>query len=205
MLFNPFGTKTITVEEDIKKTLIRNTLQSNTNHVKNLITRNNINITNNAIVDEFGQNLLHITSRTKNYELAKYLVSCNVDKNKKNIFGESSVDVAMKNHDREMLDILLNNDEMMRYKNENVRLINRVDDLESNNKKLIETNKDLSIKNGLLRVQTNEALVSRKRKADDYDICFTENKKLKSDITQLKSDNIALQDTVKSLRNSMKK
>lgn len=205
MFTNIFGSTTTTIEEDVKQNLFRNTLSSNTFSVKNTIIKHNVNISSNNMVDECGQNLLHIAVRTKNYDLVRYFMSYDIDKNKKNMFGESPVDIAMKNNDQKMLEIFFVREPDMRHKNENVRLSNRVGELEINNKKLIETNKDLTIKNGILHMQRDEAVTFRKRKADEYDICIVENKKLKTENIQLKSDNSALQNTVMTLRSSMKK
>ena len=85
-MFNFFGSTTI--EEDIKHSIIRNAYSQNTTNTKNLILRHRVNITNNNLVDECEQNLLHIAAKTKNYELANYLITNGVNKNKKNIFNE---------------------------------------------------------------------------------------------------------------------
>jgi len=195
----------VTIEEDIKKTIFRNALNSNTYNVTNTLTKNNINVINSNLVDECGQNLLHIASRTKNHDLAKYLVEKNIDKSKKNMFNETPLDIAIKNHDLKMIEIILERDTTTYYRDETGRLTSRISDLETNNKKLIDTNKELTLKNSTLHVELAEERRIKKRKVDDYEICFTENKRLRSEVSQLKLDNKTLEQTVTTLRDSMKK
>ena len=208
MFPNIFGrttTTTTTVELDVKNSLIRNTLKSNTNIVKKMIAEHNVNVNSNNLTDDYDQNLLHISVKTKNYELAQHLVGIGINKNKKNMLYESPFDIAMKNGDQKMLEILFEGESNSIFKIENARLIDRVSDLETNNKKLIDTNKELTIKNGALHIQLDDQIKSRKRKFDECDSYCLENKKLKVEITQLKADNVTLQETIKNLRESMKK
>jgi len=204
MFPNIFG-RTTTVELNVRDSLLKNTLRSNTYYVKKMIVEHNVNLNSNNLTDDYDQNLLHIAVKTKNYELAKYLVVNGINKDKKNMLYESPYDIAMKNGDQKMLEILFDGESSSMLKLENTRLSDRISDLETNNKKLIETNKDLTIKNGALHIQLDDAIKSKKRKFDEYDVVWTENKRLKTEITQLKFDNSTLQETIKSLRDSMKK
>lgn len=201
-MFNFFGS---TIEEDIKHSLIRNAYSQNTSNTKNLILKHRINVTNNNLVDECEQNLLHIAAKTKNYELANYLIANGINKNKKNIFNETPFDIAMKNGDQKMLEILFDQESNLRFKTQNAILNGKVSDLESNNVKLINANKELTMRNSSLHIMLDEEKKSNKRKADDYSLYQFENKKLKVENAQLKSDNTSLTETVKTLRESMKK
>jgi len=209
MLHTLFGT---TIQSDIKQLIFKYATTSSTSNVINTLSRNNINPSSASLVDDFDQNLLHIAVKTKNYELTKYLVKEKTSMTKLSLFYETPYDIAIKNQDKKMIEILLSHDEFNFYKNEVARLNNTLSDSKHNNNSLIVTNKDLTIKNSTLQVQLSvsntkleEEKRSNKRKFEEYENCFRENKRLKTDNTKLQYDNTTLQNTVTSLRNSMKK
>ena len=209
-----------------KDNIFKNATKSNTEYVKKLLSSKNINVNNSNLVDDYGQTLLHIAAKTKNYNLATYLIDNDADITGKNIFNESSFDIAMKNYDAKMIGILLGQAKVNRNYNETVKLketVNNLDELNkkytsenvtlcTNNKLLIakndsltKTNKLLNMENDKLHMQLEEERKSYKRKFDGYSEYERENKRLKVEVSQLKSDNSVLQQTVKSLRESNKK
>ena len=193
------------IQEDVKNTIIKNALKSNTNCVRSDLEKYNIDVNNSNLVDDCAQNLLHIAARTKNYELARYLISRKIDKTKINLFNETPKAIALKNNDVQMFEIIMDYDSLSYCKIENIKLNGRITDLELNNAKLIDTNKDLTLKNDVLVLQLEEEKKSKKRKLDDDGIHLMETKRLKTEIVQLRNDNNVLSNTVKSLRESMKK
>lgn len=193
------------IQEDVKQSIIKNALNGNTQTVIELLETNKLDINNSNLIDECKQNLLHISIRSKNYDLAKYLVTKKIDKTKRNIFNETSYDIALKNNDLKMIEILLDVESSNYNRAEFNRLTNTVIEYQLNTKKLIDTNTELTHKNTLLHVQLNEVRTSTKRTKDDYDMCVSDNKRLRAENTQLKDDNKVLGDTVKSLRDAMKK
>src|SRR5690348_3412436 len=148
MLNRVFGYPTI--DQDIKQLILKNALVGNVYRVQSLMTENKISYTDTSLVDEWNQNLLHIAVRTKNYCFDKALVREKVNKSHKNIFGETPFDIATKNQDVAMMEILFNYvGQIEEFKSENDRLKARMADtntrfLESqnNNKMLIAANKD---------------------------------------------------------------
>ena len=203
MFTNFFGS--VVVQEDVKKSISDATLKSKTNTVIGLLQTNNINVNNFYLNDEYGQNLLHLCARTKNYELARYLIEKKIDKQKKNMFNETPHDIALQNRDLKMIEVLLETDNNSYVKVENKRLHDKVTELELNGKTFMNTNKELTLKNSVLHMQIETEKKSLKRIRDDNEIISFENKRLKTENQQLKSDNKILETTVKTLRDSMKK
>ncbi|QKF94611.1 ankyrin repeat protein with SH3 domain [Fadolivirus algeromassiliense] len=203
MFSNIFGSTVI--QEDIKQSILKAAVLSKTNTVTNLLETNNININSFYLLDECGQNLLHICVRTKNYDLARYLVNKKIDKQKRNTFNETPYDVALKNWDLKMLEILMETDNNSFIKTENRRLNDRVSELETNNKRFIDTNKELTQKNSVLHLQLDTEKRTTKRLRDDNDTLTSENKRMRLENTKLKDDNKVMGDTIKTLRESMKK
>lgn len=203
MLHSLFGSSTI--QGDTKQLIFRHAINSNTSGVVGALTNANINPSDSHMIDEFGQNLLHIAVKKRNYELACYLVDSQTSITRSSIFDETPLDIAIKNHDKKMIETLYRKPLLDFHKNENTRLIEKITNLENNNKTLITTNKELTIKNSTLHVQLDKEINSKKRKFEEYETCFTENKRLKTDNSKLLCDNMALQTTVTSLRDSMKK
>jgi ankyrin repeat protein len=193
------------VQEDVKLSLFRNALNKQTGTLIGSLKRHNIDLLKSDLRDECTQNLLHIAVRTGNYELAEYLISAGINKQAKNLFGEMPLDIAIKNHDIKMLVLLFEEQHLVNYKNDNVRLIQRVSDLDGNNKLLIDANKDLTIKNGVLSVQLNNERTSNKRKLDEYETDIREAKRLKIENQNLRVNNNELKSTIDTLRSSMRK
>ena len=216
----------VPISSTTKDNIFKNATRSNTTYVKNLLFNNSIDVNNSNLVDDYGQTLLHISAKTKNYNLATYLIDKGADITKKNFFDESSFDIAMKNYDAKMIGILLGQEKMNNYNNETAKLkenVTRLDELNKkyntenttllmNNKSLKTTNDSLTTKNKLLNMendklhtQLEEERKTNKRKFDGFSEYERENKRLKVEVTQLKSDNSLLQQTVKSLRDANKK
>lgn len=201
-----FGSQTVQV--DLKNEILTNAKQARTNNVIKLLNNNNINLQNSSILDDYGQNLLHIAVRSYNYDLAKYLIGRRIDKLKTNQFNEIPLDIAMKNHDKISVEILCENKalspEIPILTRETKRLTEKINEVEENNKKLIEANTDLTHKNMGLVLKLDEEVRGRKRQRDEDDHMVDENKRLKSENNQLKGDNLTLRATVKTLRESLK-
>lgn len=211
MLHTLFGT-TSTVQVDVKKTIFQYAMQSYTEYVISTLKKHNIDPSDPGLVDDFGHNLLHISVKTKNYDLATYLINNKINMTRQNKFYETPFDIALKNHDKKMVEVLLDCNNINFHKTEVTRLTNSLAGSQTNNQMLTIANKDLTIKNSGLQVQLGIAKTEleqerrvNKRKFEEYEGCFQENKRLKTDNLKLHHDNMILENTLTNLRNSMKK
>lgn len=196
MFSNIFGS--VVIQEELRQSIIKSTLQSKTNNVIDLIQRHNINVNNFYLNDDCGQNLLHLCVRTKNYDLARYLINKKIDKQKRNMFNETAYDIALKNSDLKMIELLLEATDISYMQIENKRLSNKIIELEN-------TNLELTQKNSRLYNELDNERRGVKRMKDDNEVLVSENKRIKTENCQLKLDNKTLGDTIKTLRDSMKK
>lgn len=203
MFSNIFGS--VVIQEELRQSIIKSTLQSKTNIVIDLIQKHNINVNNFYLNDDCGQNLLHLCVRTKNYDLARYLINKKIDKQKRNMFNETPYDIALKNGDLKMIEVLLESNDNSYMQIENKRLSDRVIELENNNKIYTDTNKELIQKNSRLHIDLDNERRGLKRMKDDNELLVSENRRIKTENCQLKLDNKTLGDTIKTLRDSMKK
>ena len=99
-----FGSQTV---NEVSFFEIMTSARLSKNDVMTMINCNNINVNNNQLADDYKQNLLHIAVKNYHYEFAKFLIKKKIDKSKKNIFNETPLDIAIKNHDTKMIEILL--------------------------------------------------------------------------------------------------
>lgn len=178
--------------------IINATLSSQTLYVMELLDKNNIEPTNSNLVDKSKQNLLHLAVRTKNYMLAEYLIEKKVSQSAKNIFGETPVDIAMKNNDTRMVELLYDVNKINNYKQLYEKLEDKCDDLRYNYNTLLSENTKLLF-------QVDDTNKTNKRLRDTCDTHEREIKRLKLDNNRLVDDNRVLQITVTNLRNTMKK
>jgi ankyrin repeat protein len=153
----------------------------NNKSIRDIISKHNLNLNTPECLDEYKNNMLHICVLKQNYELSNYLVSIGVNKNAKNVYDDSPLDLSIKNNDTKMVSILMNNH------------------------KDIECWRDSVISLENVNHKLNNEVKSLKRKRDDYDDCVIELKKVKTDNVKLVKDNTDLKNTVVSLRKSFKK
>ncbi len=180
------------------------TIASNTNLVLQLLENGNFNPSDKLFMNKTKDSLLHLATRTKNYELAEFLIENNVEQTT-NIFGETPANIAMKNCDNKMAKLLLEN--------------NRINELKQNNKDL---KCDNELKTIALQKMTAKSLnfqenngvleLSNKRLREDNDKNERVFKKLKTDHEDLTvkhqllvKDNDTLKITYTNLRDSLKK
>lgn len=173
-------------------------LSSHTLLVMDLLDKSNLEPTNSNLVDKSKQNLLHLAVKTKNYMLAEYLIEKKVSQIAKNIFNETPVDIAIKNNDIRMIELLYGVNKMDNYKQLTQKLEDKCDDMKFNYEKILSENTNLSYK-------LEESTKTNKRLRDTNDVQEREIKRLKTDNVRLSEDNKILQTTVTNLRNSMKK
>ena len=75
-------------------------------------TEDYTNLNRREFIDEkTNENLLHISTKTRNRDLIIYFKNKDVSTDKINIFGETPLDIAIKNHDTESIKILLKSSE----------------------------------------------------------------------------------------------
>lgn len=173
-----FGSSIVT--EETKSEIIKNIYCQNTDTVISTINHKNIDPDDNNLIDESQQNLLHLACRTRNLELAKFLINKKINKQKVNIFNETPLDIAIKNQDKKMIEILLNSN-------------------------YVPYQTDLTYKISKLTEDLNCEKKNYKRQRDECELLSVDNLKLKEENKQLKVDNSELQKTVKTLRESFKK
>lgn len=172
-------------------------IESETILVMNLLEKYDIEPSNQYLTDKSQQNLLHIAVKTKNYMLTEFLIEKNVVQDK-NIFGETPLNIAMKNSDSRMIELLYEVNKINNYKQLNTKLEVKYDDLQFSYNRI-------SYVNDQLRTENNNLKITNKRLRDNEDANDREIKKLRIDKSSLMEDNRILQTTINNLRNSMKK
>ena len=218
--FNNNKSTVITIEEkkSHREHLFIDTIQKNNDRVIDRIKRYNLDVNDDFYLDDCQQNLLHITTRTGNIHLTQQLINIGMNLEKRNIFGETPLDIAIQRNDSAIVKCLLKeengslakenqvlNQENRYLTQENSRLITKNKEYELNNKRLFDSNKDLTNKfNANLIILQNEQ-TKNKRLCDDLDFYVRDNKRLKQENIKLKEDNLVLQDTIKNLRNNNRK
>ncbi len=191
-------TKNYLISQAIYDEIINATIASRTLHVMDLLDKNNIEPTNSNLVDKSKQNLLHLAVRTKNYMLAEYLIEKKVSQSAKNVFGETAVDIAIKNNDTRMLELLYGINKIDSYKQLNDKLECKYNDMKFNYDTILNKNTQLSY-------NLDESNKTNKRLRDTCDVQEREIKKLKIEKEMVCEDNKVLQTTLNNLRNSMRK
>jgi len=180
------------------------------------------NPSDSLLMNNYKDNLLHIAARTKNYKLADFLLENNVEQ-KRNIFGETPINIAMKNYDNKMAEMLLVNNKINELKKmnsdlklENSKINESIKIIAVNASKIQNDNKILesSVKrlNEELE-QTKSSSLKRLRDFEETEEKFKKSfKKLKTDHEELKvihqtliENNKILENNITTLRNEMKK
>ena len=180
------------------------------------------NPSDSLLMNNYKENLLHLAVRTKNYKLADFLLENNVEQ-KQNIFGETPINIAMKNYDNKMAEMLLVNNKINELKKmnsdlklENSKINESIKIIAVNASKIQNDNKILesSVKrlNEELE-QTKSSSLKRLRDFEETEEKFKKSfKKLKTDHEELKvihqtliENNKILENNITTLRNEMKK
>ncbi|MCJ7636383.1 MAG: ankyrin repeat domain-containing protein, partial [Nitrososphaeraceae archaeon] len=107
-MFSNFWSNYSNLNEDTRKSIISKAYSKDTNGVTYLLDSHNIDVNDSTLVDESKNTLLHLAVATKNTSLAKHLIGKKSTLNKKNSFGETPMQIALKNQDEGMVKILLN-------------------------------------------------------------------------------------------------
>ena len=194
------------VDEDTKSEIIKNIYSQNTHAVISLINHHHINLDDTNLLDESQQNLLHIAVRTKNLELVKFLMNKKINKQKLNMFGETALDIAIKNHDKKMIEVLLYVEApiIMPY----YQQIIKKDDYSESSRNVDKLTEELNTEKQNCKRKRDEcntlSNINTSLKNENTDLVI-ENGKLKIENKKLKADNNELQKTIKTLRESFKK
>lgn len=61
----------------------------------------------NKLVDKYGNTMLHCAAMIKDPQIASFLISFGVDKNRKNMFGKTAFDYAVDSKDRSVVEVFL--------------------------------------------------------------------------------------------------
>ncbi|ARF09948.1 ankyrin repeat protein [Indivirus ILV1] len=169
------------ITEQIRKDIIRNAHSNNTDEIKNIIDTNCIDINDPNLTDDSKNTLLHLAVATNNANLAKYVIDKGINKQKKNIFNESALRMALKNQDENLIRLIIgsdSNDNDLKKEKESHKRTRDEFEKEKSNHQTTRTERDIAIY--------------------ENDILTTENKKIKE-------DNLELQKTIRILRQSFKK
>ncbi len=197
-----WGSKTITIDEknQVKNDIFSAVFNGQTDRVLELLNKFNINL--NDYNDCYANNLLHIAVNAGNLELARQLIFRKINKDATNIFGHSSLDLAIKNNNKNLISLLINNGLDINFlKNENSRLQNDILNMNEINNKLLEANNQSTSKYNMLYIKWQSEINNRKRSQEDCDFYERESKRLKIDNDNFVKDNNVLKITVNNLRN----
>jgi hypothetical protein len=185
--------------------IIKATYHAQNLKVYNLLDENNIKPSSKNLVDEMKQNLLHIAVRGRNYVLVEYFVDNDVSQTDKNIFNETPLDIAIKNNDKEMVELLCGHGKLENHKKTIKKLEDKCDDYRMNYEKVASINFDL-------KTQVESFNKSNQRLREVYD---TVNNQLKSEhdtykktlqmCERLKEDNKGLKYELDTLKISTKR
>ena len=159
--------------ETIRKDLFQKVYSHNTDQVISTINSKNINVNDSKLIDELHNTLLHAAIGTKNTRLVQYLVNNKSSQTKTNIFNETPLNMAMKNHDENLIKILL------------------VSDNDSNNIKKLTDDLDKE------RTSHKRTRDDRDTVILEKEILRTENKKLKEDNCELQKTVKTLRQSMK--------
>jgi ankyrin repeat protein len=199
--------------------IIEATLKAQTLTVHHLLEKYNVKPTDSNLVDKSNQNLLHMSVRAQNPILVEYLMENNVSHTAKNIFGETAMDIAIKNNDTHIVELLCGSKQIESLKKSCKKLETKCDEYKFNFEKA-------SIINTQLKSEMEKGNKSLKRQRELYETQGLELKRVRTEngilkvtvtrqevtihdqeerIVRLNSDNNVLQVTIKNLRDSMKK
>jgi uncharacterized protein YgiM (DUF1202 family) len=171
-----------------------------------LIQEFNLNM-NTDCRDEHSNTLLHMATRAKKPNAVSYLLRRGADRTRKNTFGESSWDIAIKNRDTHTIKALLNfQDDLNNLTLETQRLT--AENLELRETKDKAEGELQDFKSGRKRKRCDDcevkdrAIKKVKREKDEVNEKFV---KITTKVSKLEKDNQDLTTTVDSLRASFKK
>ena len=159
--------------ETVRKDLFQKVYSHNTDQVISTINSKNINVNDSKLIDELHNTLLHAAIGTKNTRLVQYLVNNKSSQTKTNIFNETPLNIAMKNHDENLIKILLGLDN------------------DSNNTKKLTDDLDKE------RTSHKRTRDDRDTVILEKEILRTENKKLKEDNSELQKTVKTLRQSMK--------
>jgi len=157
--------------ETIRKDLFQKVYSHNTDQVISTINSKNINVNDSKLIDELHNTLLHAAIGTKNTRLVQYLVNNKSSQTKTNIFNETPLNMAMKNHDENLIKILLVSDS-----NDTKKLTDDLDKERTSHKRT--------------RDERDKAVLEK-------ELLYTENKKLKEDNCELQKTVKTLRQSMK--------
>jgi cell division protein FtsB len=211
MFFRSFNQPTQTTTQTVFNTItslkpsLMKTIKNNDRYaLSSLISSHKIDINDSIYLDEYQNTLLHQAVLHKADNIIDYLMK-QIDPEKQNQFGETPLDLAIKNHHTKIVKQLTESTKLkednLYLTSENKRLDEKVKTLECNNSKLLDANKCLTMKNNFLQIELDTEKKGKRR----YETLESENKKLKTENEQLKSDKDILQKTVKTLKEFSKK
>lgn len=172
-------------DNNLLSLLFHFTLNKDTKRVKQLIEDNKINdlfdkkyrddIFDYKYRDDYGNTLLHIAVKTYNVDLTRYLILKGIDTEAINFFGERAIDIAKKNNNVELIQILSDIivDKELKKKIDNLELDKRnyQADLTQTKVKLNEAN--------------NQIKTLKRKRNENIQVVEKENKRLKTEKSSL--------------------
>ena len=187
-------------EQDRRKEVVRSMFYYATKcvnvYVYNYKKDEAFDLDSNECKDEYGNSLLHIAVSSNNIELVAHLVEINMRKDHKNNFGETPVDIALKNRNLNIIKIL---------ECDGPSGVPVSKSIKATKAKLVRDNAELTKRNSDLSAINDGLKGSLKRKQTECDEHIGTIKKLRADNNGLKTDNSDLKATVDALRDSFKK
>lgn len=186
--------------------LFSDAMQLQTDAVLTTLDRYKIDINSNYCRNDSKQTLLHIAVITKNKSLIIKLIERNIDIDLVDIFGQTSLDLAIHSNRVDIVKLLCSDaDKLNILLRENKQLNNDNLSYKKANTQLLEANEIMTKKYNTVRDDLVAARRIHKRTRDNFNHYSRDNKRLRADNSKLLKDNKALQTTVRTLRNKYKK
>jgi len=178
-------------------------MDSSINKMVACIEKNEIDINSDECVDVHNQTLLHIAVLKRNKCLVQQLLDMGIHTQVKNVFGELPIDIAIKNHDVEIVKMLLDHDltyDYNYYMGQYDIIVERNKLLEDDVVKLQECNKEMTKENEQLTVAIESEKTGSKRVREDNEHLENVNNILVEENGKLNADNEVLGATVETMR-----
>jgi len=156
----------------------------------------------NNIKDDYSNNLLHIATTIEDYPIIKYLIEMGIDKNKKNMHNVSPWDIAVRTHNQQIIQVLIDN-HLSAYeevKKELQLVQNTVDQYKNTIEEYKIMNKQMQLANGIITNKYNDVYKNYNGVSAEVHILKHQNKRLREEYNKCDTENVTLKENNKKLK-----